>query len=105
MYKIILFLTFTTELFNTNLLMKSYGRNYMVSKELSKDDNEDILVIQDQIKNMEECLLKVKILLPSAVDASNMDLAKTLSAKHCLNFQHYTNRKYKSFKIVREMVQ
>ena len=38
MYKIILFLTFTTELFNTNLLIKSYGRNYMVSKELSKDD-------------------------------------------------------------------
>ena len=37
MYKIILFLTFTTELFNTNLLIKSYGRNYMVSKELSKD--------------------------------------------------------------------
>jgi hypothetical protein len=76
----------------------------MVSKELSKDDNKDILVIQDQIKNMEECLLKDKN-IASAVDASNMDLAKTLSAKHCLNFQHYTNRKYKSFKIVREMVQ
>ena len=66
--------------------------------------NKDILVIQDQIKNMEECLLKDKN-IASAVDASNMDLAKTLSAKHCLNFQHYTNRKYKSFKIVREMVQ
>ena len=36
--------------------------------------------------------------IASAVDASNMDLAKTLSAIHCLNFQHYTNRKYKSFK-------
>jgi hypothetical protein len=39
----------------------------MVSKELFKDDNKDILVIQDQIKNMEECLLKDKNLL----DASN----------------------------------
>jgi hypothetical protein len=77
----------------------------MVSEELFKDDNKDILVIQDQIKNMEElCLLKYEN-FASAVDASNMDLAKTLSAKHCLNFQHYTNRKYKSFKIVREMVQ
>ena len=100
MYKIILFLTFTTELFNTNLLIKSYGRNPMVSKELFKDDNKDILVIQDQIKNMEECLLKDEN-IASAVDASNMDLAKTLSAKHCVNFQHYTNRKYKSFKIGR----
>ena len=76
----------------------------MVSKELFKDDNKDILVIQDQIKNMEElCLLKDEN-FASAVDTSNMDLAKTLSAKHCLNFQDYTNRKYKSFKIVREMV-
>jgi hypothetical protein len=32
----------------------------MVSKELFKDDNKDILVIQDQIKNMEECLLNDK---------------------------------------------
>ena len=45
-------MTFTTELFNTNLLIKSYGRNPMVSKELFKDDNKDLLVIQDQIKNM-----------------------------------------------------
>jgi hypothetical protein len=52
----------------------------MVSKELFKDDNKDILVIQDQIKNMEECLLKDEN-IASAVDASNMDLAKTLSAK------------------------
>jgi hypothetical protein len=37
---------------------------------------------------MEECLLKDEN-IASAVDASNMDLAKTLSAKHCLNFQHY----------------
>jgi hypothetical protein len=51
---------------------------------------------------MEECLLKDEN-IASAVDASNMDLAKTLSATHCLNFQHYTNRKYKSFKIVREI--
>jgi hypothetical protein len=60
----------------------------MVSKELFKDDNKDILVIQDQNKNMEECLLKDEN-IASAVDASDMDLAKTLSAKHCLNFQHY----------------
>jgi hypothetical protein len=60
----------------------------MVSKELFKDDNKRILVIQDQIKNIEECLLKDEN-IASAVDASNMDLTKTLSAKHCLNFQHY----------------
>ena len=49
-------------------------------------------MIQDQIKNMEECLLKdenIASALSSGMDASNMDLAKTLSAKHCLNFQHY----------------
>jgi hypothetical protein len=50
----------------------------MVSKELFKDDNKDILVLQDQIKNMEElCLLKYEN-FASAVDASKMDLAKTL---------------------------
>ena len=37
---------------------------------------------------MDECLLKDEN-IASAVDASNMDLAKTFSAKHCLNFQHY----------------
>ncbi|CAB4039714.1 Hypothetical predicted protein, partial [Paramuricea clavata] len=37
---------------------------------------------------MEECLLKDGN-VASAVDASKMDLAKTLSAKHCLNFEHY----------------
>ena len=47
-------------------------------------------MIQDQIKNMEECLLKDEN-IASAVYASNMDLAKTLSAKHCLNFQIISN--------------
>ena len=46
-------------------------------------------MIQDQIKNMEQCLLKDEENIDSALDASNMDLVKTLSAKHCLNFQHY----------------
>jgi hypothetical protein len=61
----------------------------LVSKELFKEDNKDILVIQDQIKNMEQCLLKDEENIDSALDASNMDAAKTLSAKHCLNLQHY----------------
>jgi hypothetical protein len=39
---------------------------------------------------MEECLLKDEN-IASAVYASNMDLAKTLSAKHCLNFQIISN--------------
>ena len=42
----------------THLVVKSYGRNPVASKELFAKDSKDILIIQEQINEIGQCLLK-----------------------------------------------
>ena len=49
--------------------MNSYSRNPTASKELFKEDDNDILVIQHQIKDLEQTLLKDKEDIILALDA------------------------------------
>ena len=63
-----MFLTYTPGLF----IVKSYGRNPI----------KDMLVIQEQISETEQCLVKDEENIVSALNDNNLDLAKTHLTKH-----------------------
>ena len=56
----------------TRLLVKSCGRNPMASKELVAEDSKDILVIQEQISEIEQCLVEDKENIVSALNDNNL---------------------------------
>ena len=54
----------------------------MASKELFAKDRKDILVIQEQIIETEQCLVEDEENIVSALNDNNLDLAKTHLTKH-----------------------
>ena len=77
-----IFLNIQSRVVYTHLLVKSYGRNPMASKELFGEDSKDILVIQKQISETEQCLVEDEENIVSALSDNNWDLAKTHLTKH-----------------------
>ena len=78
------FLNIHSRVVYTHLLVESHGRNPMASKELFAEDSKDILVhvIQEQISEIERCLVEDEENIVSALNDNNLDLVKTHLTKH-----------------------
>ena len=77
-----IFLNIHSRVVYTYLLVKSYSRNPMASEELFAEDSKDILVMQEQISEIEQCLVEDEENIVSALNDNNLDLAKTHLTKH-----------------------